>query len=117
MYEQLSGLLGLEGFTVTSVEERGDELDLEVELVAAGECCRGVSATVMFQPGPSALRCRLRGRSRCPRVVHGVAMASRRVTDRPTRPGLRLERTQPPLSRMVLTGRLSNHGLVVFQGG
>jgi transposase len=41
MYEQLSGLLGLEGFTVTSVEERGDELDLEVELVAAGGCCPG----------------------------------------------------------------------------
>ena len=40
MYEQLSGLLGLEGFRVTSVEERGDELDLEVELVAAGGCCR-----------------------------------------------------------------------------
>jgi transposase len=39
MYEQLSGLLGLEGFTVTSVEERGDELDLEVELVAGGGCC------------------------------------------------------------------------------
>jgi hypothetical protein len=39
MYEQLSGLLGLEGFTVTAVEERGDELALEVELVAAGGCC------------------------------------------------------------------------------
>ena len=39
MYEQLSGLLGLEGFTVTAVVERGDELDLEVELVAAGGCC------------------------------------------------------------------------------
>jgi hypothetical protein len=41
MCEQLSGLLGLEGFTVTSVERRGDELDLEVELVAAGGCCPG----------------------------------------------------------------------------
>ncbi len=39
MFEQLSGLLGLEGFTVTSVAERGDELDLEVELVTAGGCC------------------------------------------------------------------------------
>jgi transposase len=39
MCEQLSGVLGLEGFTVTSVEERVDELDLEVELVAAGGCC------------------------------------------------------------------------------
>ena len=41
MYEQLSALLGLEGFIVTAVEERGDELDLEVELVAAGGCCPG----------------------------------------------------------------------------
>jgi transposase len=41
MCEQVSGLLGLEGFRVTSVEERGDELDLEVELVAAGGCCPG----------------------------------------------------------------------------
>ncbi len=41
MYEQLSGLLGLEGLIVTSVAERGDELDLEVELVAAGGCCPG----------------------------------------------------------------------------
>ncbi len=41
MYEQLSGLLGLEGLTVTAVVERGDELDLEVELVAAGGCCPG----------------------------------------------------------------------------
>ena len=39
MQEQLSGLLGLEGFTVTSVAERGDELDLEVELVAAAAVC------------------------------------------------------------------------------
>src|SRR5256885_16482206 len=41
MYEQLSGLLGLGGLIVTSVAERGDELDLEVELVAAGGCCPG----------------------------------------------------------------------------
>src|SRR5947209_1927862 len=41
MYEQVSGLLGLEGFIVTSVAERGDELNLEVELVAAGGCCPG----------------------------------------------------------------------------
>jgi transposase len=41
MHEQLSGLLGLEGFMVMSVETRGDELDLEVELVAAGGCCPG----------------------------------------------------------------------------
>jgi transposase len=39
MQEQLSGLLGLEGFSVTLVEERGDELDLEVELVAQAGCC------------------------------------------------------------------------------
>lgn len=41
MREQLSGLLGLEGFTVMSVEGRGDELELEVELVTAGGCCPG----------------------------------------------------------------------------
>jgi transposase len=67
MYEQLSGLLGLEGFRVTSVEERGDAggpagaggaarrggfwvravaaggalLALVFALVAAGGCCRG----------------------------------------------------------------------------
>jgi transposase len=39
MQEQLSGLLGLEEYTVTLVEERGDELDLEVELVAQAGCC------------------------------------------------------------------------------
>src|SRR5688500_9989209 len=39
MYEHLSRLLGLEEFAVTAVEERGDELDLEVELVARAGCC------------------------------------------------------------------------------
>ena len=39
MQEDISRLLGLEGFAVTAVEERGDELDLEVELVARAGCC------------------------------------------------------------------------------
>jgi transposase len=41
MYEQLSGLLGLVGFTGPPVEEGGDALDLVVELVAAVGCCPG----------------------------------------------------------------------------
>jgi transposase len=40
MLEDLSRLLGLEGFAVVGVRERGDELDLELELVAAAACCR-----------------------------------------------------------------------------
>jgi transposase len=39
MYEDLSRLLGLEGLAVRAVVERGDELDLEVELVAPAGCC------------------------------------------------------------------------------
>jgi transposase len=39
MYEQVSRLLGLEGFAVTGVEERGRELELVVELVAVADCC------------------------------------------------------------------------------
>src|SRR5438045_3313955 len=35
MLEELSRLLGLDGFVVKAVRERGAELDLEVELVAA----------------------------------------------------------------------------------
>jgi hypothetical protein len=41
MYEDVSRLLGLEGFVVTGVRDRGDGLDLEVELVAAAGCCPG----------------------------------------------------------------------------
>ena len=41
MYEDLSRLLGLERLTVKAVVERGGDLDLEVELVAAGGCCPG----------------------------------------------------------------------------
>jgi transposase len=41
MLEELSRLIGLDGFVVKAVRERGDELDLEVELVAAGGCCPG----------------------------------------------------------------------------
>jgi transposase len=40
MLEELSRLLGLDGFVVTEVRERGDELDLEVELVLAAALCR-----------------------------------------------------------------------------
>ncbi len=54
MQEELSGLLGLEGFTVTLVEERGDELDLEVELVAAGGCCPGCGAGELRGEGAAA---------------------------------------------------------------
>jgi transposase len=39
MYEDLSRLLGLEGFVVTAVVERGGELDLEVELATTAACC------------------------------------------------------------------------------
>ena len=39
MLEELSRLLGLDGFVVKAVRERGDELDLEVELVAAAAVC------------------------------------------------------------------------------
>jgi transposase len=39
MLEELSRLLGLDGFVVQAVRERGDELDLEVELVAAAAVC------------------------------------------------------------------------------
>ena len=37
MLEELSRLLGLDGFVVKAVRERGD--DLEVELVAAAAVC------------------------------------------------------------------------------
>ncbi len=39
MYEDVSRLLGLEGFVVTAVRDWGDGLDLEVELVVAAGCC------------------------------------------------------------------------------
>jgi hypothetical protein len=46
VYEQLSGLLGLEGFTMTSVVERGDELDPRLsssrQAVAAWDCGWGL---------------------------------------------------------------------------
>jgi len=67
MYEQVSGLLGLEGFTVTSVEERGDELDLEVELVTAGGCCPGCgrgSCEVKERPLVRCATCRSPGGAR-----------------------------------------------------
>lgn len=40
MPEDVSRLLGLEGFAVTAVTEREDELDLELELVAPAGVCR-----------------------------------------------------------------------------
>jgi transposase len=39
MHDQLTRLLGLEGFAVTSVEQPGDALELELELVAPAGCC------------------------------------------------------------------------------
>jgi transposase len=39
MHGDVNRLLGLEGFSVTAVEERGGELDLEVELAARAGCC------------------------------------------------------------------------------
>src|SRR5438046_3874016 len=39
MFEEVSRLLGLDGFVVVGVDERGGELDLEVELVAAAGIC------------------------------------------------------------------------------
>jgi transposase len=39
MHEQLTRLLGLEGFAVTSVEQRGSVLELEVELDTPAGCC------------------------------------------------------------------------------
>ena len=41
MQEQLTQLLGLEGFAATAFEERGDELVLDVELVVPAACCPG----------------------------------------------------------------------------
>ena len=41
MQDDLSRLVGLEGFEVKGVIERGDRLDLEVELVARAGCCPG----------------------------------------------------------------------------
>jgi transposase len=39
MLEEVTRLLGLDGFAVREVRERGEELDLEVELVAAAAVC------------------------------------------------------------------------------
>ena len=39
MQDHVSRLVGLEGFRVKCVLEAGDQLDLEVELVARAECC------------------------------------------------------------------------------
>lgn len=41
MHDDLTLVLGLEGFHVTAVSERGDELELEVELVARAGVCPG----------------------------------------------------------------------------
>lgn len=46
MYEQATRLLGLEGLVVTAVEERGEELELEVELLARAGCCRACGRRV-----------------------------------------------------------------------
>jgi transposase len=39
MHDQLTRLLGLEGFAVTAVDEIGDHIELEVELVSPAGCC------------------------------------------------------------------------------
>ena len=41
MHDDLNLVLGIEGFRVTAVSERGDELELEVELVARAGVCPG----------------------------------------------------------------------------
>ncbi len=53
MQDQVSRLVGLDGFRVRGVIERGDQLDLEVELVArAASCphCSGVELEVHERP-------------------------------------------------------------------
>jgi transposase len=40
MFEQLSRVLGLDGLTVTAVEERADGLDVELELTVVASSCR-----------------------------------------------------------------------------
>jgi len=53
MREQLTRLLGLEGFVVTAVEQRGDWLELEVELVTvAVRCARCGWASVEVKERP-----------------------------------------------------------------
>jgi transposase len=41
MHDQLTRLLGLEGFAVTSLEQGGDGLEFEIELVVPAGCCPG----------------------------------------------------------------------------
>jgi transposase len=41
MHDQLTRLLGLEGFAVTSVEQGGDGLEIEIELAVPAGCCPG----------------------------------------------------------------------------
>jgi transposase len=53
MQEQLTRLLGLEGFAVKVVEQRGNQLELEVELLAGAGCCAccgGASVQVKERP-------------------------------------------------------------------
>src|SRR5436305_14513856 len=54
MQDHVSRLLGLDGFVVTGVEEVGEQLDLQVELLAGAlvACprCAGVDVTVKERP-------------------------------------------------------------------
>ncbi len=68
MLEELSRLLGLDGFAVTAVRERGDELDLEVELV--------VTAAVCLHCGRASVEIKERPRVR----VRDLPIAGRRTT-------------------------------------
>ena len=60
----LAALVGLEGFEVKRVIERGDRLDLEVELVARAGCCPHCgrsSVDVKDRPVLRCATCRSRG--------------------------------------------------------
>jgi transposase len=70
MQDDLSRLVGLEGFEVKRVIERGDRLDLEVELVArAGRCPRCGQSSVDVKDRP---RVRVRDLPIARRVTHLV---------------------------------------------
>jgi len=55
MQDHVSRLLGLDGFVVTVVEEAGEQLDLQVELLAGAlvTCphCQGVEVRIKERPG------------------------------------------------------------------
>jgi hypothetical protein len=74
MHDDLTLVLGLEGFRVTAVSERGDELDLEVELVARAGVCPGCDRpTVIVKERPVV---RVRDLPLLGRRTHGSSGAS-----------------------------------------